>query len=157
MSMSDHKEIRAKLAELLAGGLPAKQEAAVRAHVAECGECARELELWKRLTAGLRRVPATLPTPARLARIAALAQARRAEVLEQRRNRLVLTGLALYGWALFLAAWPALESLTGWLGVSGSAVAPVAVLGWVTFTWMISFALLPLLRSLKATGKEKTA
>lgn len=157
MSMSDHKEIRAKLAELLAGGLPAKQEAAVRAHVAECGECARELELWKRLTAGLRRVPATSPTPARLARIAALAQARRAEVLEQRRNRLVLTGLALYGWALFLAAWPALESLTGWLGVSGSAVAPVAVLGWVTFTWMISFALLPLLRSLKATGKEKTA
>ncbi len=155
--MNEHENIRAKLAELVAGALPASEEAAARTHLAQCPECARELDVWQRLATTMKRIPETPPTPARLARIAALAQARRAEVLEQRRNRLVLTGLALYGWALFLTAWPALESLTGWLGVSGSAVAPVAVLGWIAFTWMISFALLPLLRSLKATGKEKTA
>lgn len=157
--MSEHEQVRKKLAALLAGMLSPAEEAAVRAHLAACPACAREQQVWERLVGAMERIPETLPTPARLQRIAALAQMRREDVLERRWNRLVLTGLVLYGWALFIVALPLLpvfiERLSEWLRLPWFAVVVVALAFWWSFCWVIGLALLPLLRRGEADLEEK--
>ena len=157
--MSDHEQIRMNLAALAASALSPAEEAAARAHLAACPECAREEQVWRRLLEAMQRIPETLPTPARLARIKALALERREEVLERRWNRLVLTGLVLYGWALFVVIWPLLPTAVGWL--SERLALPwfaLVILGlglWWSFCWVIGLALLPLLRRQKVDLEEK--
>jgi len=157
--MSDHEQTRKNLAALLAGTLSPADEAAARAHLAACPDCTREQQVWERLVGALERIPETLPTPARLQRIAALAQLRREEVLERRWNRLVLTGLVLYGWALFIVALPLLpvliDRLSDWLRLPWFAVVVVALAFWWSFCWVIGLALLPLLRRGEAELEEK--
>lgn len=157
--MSEHEKTRKNLTALLAGMLSPNEEAAVRAHLAACPECVREEQVWRKLVGAMQRIPETLPTPARLARIAALAQAHREEWLERRWNRLVLTGLVLYGWALFIVALPLLpaliERLSEWLRLPWFAVVVVALAFWWSFCWVIGLALLPLLRRNEADLEEK--
>lgn len=157
--MSEHEPIRQKLAALHAGTLSPAEEAELHAHLAACPACAREEQVWHRLLGAMQRLPETLPTPARLARIKALVVARREEVLERRWNRLVLTGLVLYGWALFVVVWPLLPAAVGWL--SERLALPwfaLVILGlglWWSFCWVIGLALLPLLRQKKIDLEEK--
>ncbi len=157
--MGEHEKIRASLAALVAGTLSAEEEAAVRSHLAGCPECAGEEQVWRRLLEGYKRVPETPPAPARLARIAALAERHREEVLERRWNRLVLTGLVVYGWALFLVAWPLLPTLMEWvearLALPSLALVVLALGLWWSFCWVIGLGLLPLLRRPPAEAKEK--
>lgn len=157
--MSEHEQIRKNLVRLIAGTLTAEEEAALRAHLAACPACAHEAQVWQRLRGTLERIPETLPTPARLARIKALAVAHREEVLERRWNRLVLTGLVLYGWALFVVVWPLLPALIDWLGTQLSLpwfVVVIAGLGlWWSFCWVIGLALLPLLRKAEKVDLEE--
>ncbi|HSC77940.1 MAG TPA: hypothetical protein VLB32_05195, partial [Candidatus Acidoferrales bacterium] len=79
--------------------------------------------------------------------------------LEQRWNRLVLTGLILYGWALFLVIWPLLPTVTEWLSqqlrLPWFAVVGLALLLWWSFCWVIGLGLLPLLRDEKAELEER--
>lgn len=157
--MSEHKAARQKLAALVAGTLVADEEARVRAHLADCPECVRQERVWRSLLKALERIPETVPTQARLARIAALAQARREEVLVAKRARMLLTGLVLFGWAWFVVAWPALSVIRDWL-VESLAVPPLAGslltagLWWVA-SLVMGLALLPLLRQWKKELKEK--
>lgn len=157
--MNEHERIRRKLTTLTAGTLPPEEEATVRAHLAACPECAGEARTWGRLAEAIERLPESSPTPARLARIAVLAQARREEVLEKRWNRLVLTGLVLYGWALFIVTWPLLPTAVSWLGERlAMPWFVVVILGlglWWSFCWVIGLALLPLLRQQQVDLEEK--
>lgn len=157
--MSECETLRRKLAALLAGAVPAPEEFAARAHLAECADCARELENWWRLARGLERLPAPPLEPATLERIAAAATAHRIELLERRWNRLVLAGLVAYGWALFLVIWPFLPALLDWVSVQ-LALPRIAViifgLGcWWSFCLVIGLALLPLLRNQRIDLEEK--
>lgn len=157
--MSDHEQVRNRLGLLVTGGLSAEEEARLRAHLAACPDCARQEEAWRRLVKAMGRIPETLPTRARLARIAALAQARRQEVLARRWNRLVLTGLVLYGWALFIVVLPLLPAGVSWLGerlaLPWFVVVTVGLGLWWTFCWVIGLALLPLLRRHSVDLEEK--
>lgn len=157
--MNEHETIRAKLAALAAGALSKVETAAVRAHLAACAPCAAEFAGWQRLGRAVTQLPAAEPSAARVARIAALAAARRWQVLERRWNRLVLTGLILYGWALFLVVWPLLPTATDWLSqqlrLPGFAVMLLALSLWWSFCWVIGLGLLPLLRDDKAELEEK--
>ena len=157
--MSEHETMRRRLVALVAGTLSASEEARLRSHLASCPECAREAQAWERLVRALGRIPETLPTPARLARITARAQARREEIFEKRWNRLVLTGLVLYGWALFVVSWPLLPGLVGWLSdqlaLPGFAVILVGLVFWWSFCWVIGLGLLPLLRGQRVRLEEK--
>lgn len=148
-----------KLVPWVAGMLARDEEAAVRAHLATCPTCAHEEQTWRRLVAALERMPETVPSPTALARIKARARARLDDVAERRWNRLVLTGLVLYGWALFLVALPLLPTGVGWL--AEQAALPwfvVVILGlglWWSFCWVIGLALLPLLRQQRVELEEK--
>ena len=157
--MNEHEQTRKNLAALAAGLLAAAEEAAARAHLAACPDCAREAEVWRRVRGAIERIPDTLPAPARLARLAARAQAHREEVLEKRWNRLVLAGLVLYGWALWIVAAPLLPIVIDWLAARLALPWPaVVVLGlafWWSFCWVIGLALLPLLRQREAELEEK--
>lgn len=157
--MNDHEQIRSKLPALLAGTLKPREEAAVEAHLKQCPECARQLDVWQRLLGAMRRIPETVPTPARLARIAALARARRAEVLAEHQNRLVLAGVVLFGWAVSLLTlrgiFAASRWLTEWAGWEIMANPAVPVFAWIALTWMAALGLLPLLREHKESVQER--
>lgn len=157
--MRDHSQVGKGLAALAAGTLSGEEETRMRAHLAECADCARALERWQRLLTAVERLPeATLP-PASLARIAARARARREEVLERSWNRLVFAGLVLYGWALFLVVLPLLPTGVSWVAeqfaVHWFAVVVLGLGLWWTFCWVIGLALLPLLRGQKVQLEEK--
>lgn len=157
--MTKHEKTRKSLAALAAGALAPEEEACARAHLSACPDCAREEQVWRRLLGAIGRIPATVPAPARLGRIAALARARRQEVLARRWNRLVLAGLVLYGWALFVVSWPLLPAAVDWLG-SRLALPwfAVVILGlglWWSFCWVIGLALLPLLRQTEKIDLEE--
>lgn len=157
--MSEHEQVRKNLAARAAGVLSPAEQAELRAHLAACPECAREERVWHRLLEAMERIPETLPTPARLARIKAMAVARREELLERRWNRLVLTGLVLYGWALFLIIWPLLPAAVGWLSerlaLPWFALVILGLGAWWSFCWVIGLALLPLLQRQKVDLEEK--
>lgn len=157
--MSEHEKTRKNLAALAAGALSAEEDARLRAHLAACPECRRQEQLWRRLLGAMQRIPETVPTPARLARVVALAQARREEVLEKRWNRLVLTGLVLYGWALFIVTLPLAPAAVSWLSerlaLPWFAVIILALGLWWSFCWVIGLALLPLLRRPEVDLEEK--
>jgi predicted anti-sigma-YlaC factor YlaD len=148
--MIDHEKARALLPRLMAGTLSENQETALLAHLKSCSDCSRRLESWQRLTGVLReRREPSLP-PAAVARIAALARARRREVLEERRQLWPLVSMALFGWLLVLATLPlwqlaasGLRSLIGWPGSTGPAMA--FLLGAI-----LSYAFLPGLAPLLA-------
>lgn len=157
--MTEHEKIRLTLASLAAGTLDPAEATAARAHLDACSDCAREWESWQRLTTAVERLPAATLAPQRLSRLAAAAEARRQHVLERRWNRLVLTGLVVYGWALFMVSWPLLpatiEWLSGLLRLPWFAVVVVGLTLWWSFCAVIGLGLLPLLRGQKAELEEK--
>ncbi|HSC77817.1 MAG TPA: zf-HC2 domain-containing protein [Candidatus Acidoferrales bacterium] len=157
--MSEHEKIRARLAALTAGTLSVAEAAEAKAHLAACASCASEFARWQRLERAVTQLPAAEPSTVSVSRIAALATARRWQVLERRWNRLVLTGLILYGWALFLVIWPLLPTVTEWLSqqlrLPWFAVVGLALLLWWSFCWVIGLGLLPLLRDERPELEEK--
>ncbi|MDA2914316.1 zf-HC2 domain-containing protein [Acidobacteriia bacterium AH_259_A11_L15] len=157
--MNEHEKTRRNLAALAAGTLPADEEARLRAHLAACPDCARQEQVWGGLLKAFARVPETTPTPARLARITALAQARREEVLAARWQKIVMTGLAVLGWAWFALVWPALwaarDWLVDWLALPPTTGTVLTMILWWLLSLTIGLALLPLLRQWETEWKEK--
>jgi anti-sigma factor RsiW len=158
--MSEHERMRASLAALAAGALTPDEAATVRAHLAACSECARQSEGWQRLAGALERSPQTQPTPARLARITALAVAHRQEVLAERQRRWLLSGLVAFGAALFVALLPLAATLVGWLAgllnVTGTVALLVGVTTWWALGALIGLGLWPLVAEWKQRWEEKT-
>lgn len=155
--MNDHDRIRVQLAEIAAGTSVPNES--LRAHLATCSACAQELERWRRLVSTVESLPEPELSAASLARLKRLAVARREAVLEHRWNRLVLTGLILYGWALFAVIVPLAPSgvgwLSEWLALPAFATILLALGFWWSFCWVLGLALLPLLRAQKIDLEEK--
>jgi predicted anti-sigma-YlaC factor YlaD len=89
------------------GGLDRVRAARVAEHVAACASCARELERWRTLYAGLARLPRPAAPPTLRVRIleAVARENARARVLaEARRRRLVAALSWAYGTGLGVAA-----------------------------------------------------
>ncbi len=156
--MDEHDLFRGRVLDRAAGILGASEEAALERHLAGCPDCARESERWAGLAGALRALPAPPMDPARVSAIATLAAARRREVLERRRERLLLVGLAIFGWLLFLPGLPLAraftEAVAGRLGWRVPATAGFGIAAWWSLSWLTGLALLPLLR-LRARVSEE--
>ena len=157
--MTEHEVTQRNLAALIAGLLPSAEETRARAHMAACAECHRQLEGLITLAKTVKRLRNPELTTAQLARLTALARARRQEVMEQRQHHWVLVALAIFGWMLFLSSLAllgpmnhALQNQFGWsplvTGLTGLTL-------WGTFCWAIAFGLIPLLHLHRFTRQEK--
>lgn len=141
MAVTDHDEIRNLLSLAACGDLDAADENRVAAHVARCGDCAAELELWRTVAGALRRMPTPQPSAGVIARVQAMAQAELAAQAEQRADQVNLVFLLLFAWALTLSGWLIVRLLTG--GLAGW----LELFGARAWTWMTGYALLGWLAS----------
>jgi len=111
--MTPHETTRPLLALSAAGLLDPEQDRQVRAHVAECPECAATLDDLARLASAL----AALPSPVPPRRLMAATRAQVAAELARRHDRksgaiLALAGCAS-GWILSIAAWNVWDAIGG--------------------------------------------
>jgi len=111
--MDSHDKIREMLSLAAAGGLGAGEEQQVLDHAASCAACAAQLEEWKLLASGLRRLPTPQPRSVVVERARAGAEMRLAEEAEHRWHRMVMISLVTFAWVLTLATWPLFRILTG--------------------------------------------
>jgi hypothetical protein len=157
--MDEHEKTRKNLMALAAGLLPLADEKVGREHLARCAVCTRELESCRRTIQGLAGLPAGSPSSFRLARITALAVARREEIVTDRRNAVVLGGLAVFSWLFFLASLPLLSTLSHrlglWLGISPLLALTLGIAFWWGSNFFIGLSLVPLLHEHGTESEEK--
>jgi predicted anti-sigma-YlaC factor YlaD len=115
--MNDHDKIRALLSLAAADVLEPGEEKQLLDHLRTCDSCGAELEKWKLLAGGLRRLPTPQPRSIVVERARAQAQIRLTEEIEHRWNRSVIIGLLVFAWILTLLSWPLVRLFTG--GVLG--------------------------------------
>ena len=115
--MNDHDKIRALLPLAAADVLEPGEETQLLDHLRTCDSCGVELEKWKLLAGGLRRLPTPQPRSIVVERARAQAQIRLTEEIEHRWNRTVIIGLLVFAWILTLLSWPLVRLFTG--GVLG--------------------------------------
>jgi anti-sigma factor RsiW len=113
--MDSHDKIRELLGLAAAGALDAGEEQRVERHAASCAACAAELENWRLLAGGLRRLPTPQPGNLVVERARALAEMRLAEEVEYRGHRKVMIFLVAFAWVVTLASWPLFRIVTGGL------------------------------------------
>lgn len=85
--MNDHDKIRELLALSVADALTRAEEEQVMNHARSCAECSSELDSWRLLAAGMRRLPTPQPRPLIVERARARAEIRFAEETENRWHR----------------------------------------------------------------------
>lgn len=113
--MDAHDKTRELLGLAVAGALSAEEEKRVEGHAASCAACAADLENWRSLAGGLRRLPT--PQPGRLVveRARARAAITLAEQIENRGQRRTMILLLAFAWVVTLATWPLFRIFTGGL------------------------------------------
>ncbi|HXN98366.1 MAG TPA: zf-HC2 domain-containing protein [Candidatus Acidoferrales bacterium] len=135
--MNDHEKIRELLALSVADALTPAEEEQVMNHARSCAECSSELDSWRLLAAGLRRLPTPQPRPLIVERARARAELRFAEEAEHRWHRIVMVGVILFAWALTLASWPVVRLVSGGLLGMLDPRLNHAWLGFAVFTTII--------------------
>jgi len=132
--MNEHTEIRDLLTLAAAGALNADEQQRVEKHLRECTACKAEFESWQKLTTALSKLP-TPEAPAGLVERTRRQLANQAAAQKERRwNHFLLACLILFGWALTLLSWPALQvagdKAAQWLDVPLSTI----TLAWIVYT-----------------------
>jgi anti-sigma factor RsiW len=111
--MTDHQKIRELLSLAAADALEPKEELLLAEHLRSCSTCAAQMEEWRLLASGLRRLPTPQPRGVVVERARAMAQLRLAEHVEHRWNRAVMSGLIVFAWVLTLMSWPVVKFVSG--------------------------------------------
>jgi len=111
--MSEHDQVREKLALAAAGALDAEEQRCVEEHARVCDICRQELDTWSGYTQGLRQLPQPAAPAQLMERTRARILQQRATAAEGRWNDLMLAGLALFAWTVGLSFWFLLRVLTG--------------------------------------------
>jgi hypothetical protein len=135
--MNDHEKIRELLALSVADALTQAEEEQVMNHARSCAECSSELDSWRLLAAGMRRLPTPQPRPLIVERARARAEIRFAEEVENRWHRIVMIGVILFAWALTLMSWPVVRLVSGGLLGMLDPRLNHAWLGFAAFTTII--------------------
>jgi hypothetical protein len=135
--MNDHEKIRELLALSVADALTPAEEEQVMNHARTCAECSSELDSWRLLAAGMRRLPTPQPRPLIVERARARAELRFAEEAEHRWHRIVMVGVILFAWALTLMSWPVVRLVSGGLLGMLDPRLNHAWLGFAVFTTII--------------------
>jgi len=137
--MNEHDDIRRLLALAAAGALELGEEERVARHIQSCAACAAELEEWRFLAAGLRRLPTPQPPLGLVERARARAEARFAEEAENRWHRGVMVFVVVLAWALTLISWPLVRLVSrGLLGLLDPRLnqAWIGFAGITTVVWL---------------------
>jgi predicted anti-sigma-YlaC factor YlaD len=113
MAMSDHGKIRELLALSAADALTRAEEEQVMNHLRTCPDCSAEVDRWRLLAAGMRRLPTPQPRPVIVERARAQAAIRLAEEAEHRWHRIVMMSVILFAWAMTLISWPVVKLVSG--------------------------------------------
>jgi len=137
MAMNDHDKTRELLALSVADALTQAEEEQVMNHARSCAECSSELDSWRLLAAGIRRLPTPQPRPLIVERARARAEIRFAEEAENRWHRIVMIGVILFAWALTLISWPVVRLVSGGLLGMLDPRLNHAWLGFAVFTTII--------------------
>ncbi len=134
--MNGHETIRAMLPLAAAGALTRGDLAAVEQHAATCSLCARELEVLRLYSEGLRDLPRPMVPAGLMQRTTARLVQERAAAAGRRRQDLTLGALALFSWSLAAVSWILVRVFTGgvWI-VLGANLADAG-------TWFLASALL---------------
>ncbi|MBZ5702223.1 MAG: zf-HC2 domain-containing protein [Acidobacteriia bacterium] len=117
--MKEHDAIRELLPLAAAEALEEKEQRRIEEHLPACAACTAELERWRALGRGLKRLP-TPPAPALLVeRTRQQMQVQLAAAAERATKPWVLGFLVALSWTLVAATWPLLRLLAavvaGWL------------------------------------------
>ena len=131
------RSIRELLALSVADALTGDEEQLVMNHARSCAECSSELDSWRLLAAGLRRLPTPQPKPLIVERARARAELRFAEEAEHRWHRVVMIGVILFAWVLTLMSWPVVRLVSGGLLGMLDPRLNHAWLGFAVFTTII--------------------
>ncbi len=137
--MSEHDEIRELLALAAAGALDANEEERIARHMRSCALCSEELDSWKQMALGLRRLPTPQAPRGLVERARARAEARLVEEAEHRWNRSVMIFLIVFAWALTLMSWPVARLLSrGLLGLLDPRLSQawIGFAGFTTLAWL---------------------
>lgn len=113
--VDSHERIRELLALAAAGALGPEEDLLVARHLESCDECSAELERWRVVTGGLRRLPTPQPRAAVVERALAQAEIRLAEEREHRWHRAIMIFVVLYAWILTTVSWQVFRLITGGL------------------------------------------
>ena len=111
--MTEHQKIRELLSLAAADALEPNEDRLVSEHLRSCTDCAAQLEEWRLLAGGLRRLPTPQPRGVVVERARAMAQIRLAEQIEHKWNRAVMFGLITFAWVLTLMSWPVVKFISG--------------------------------------------
>jgi anti-sigma factor RsiW len=135
--MSEHDEVRELLALAASGALESKEEERVARHIRSCALCSEQLEDWRLIAAGLRRLPTPQPPRGLVERARARAEVRLAEESERRWNRGVLIFVTVFAWLITLVSWPIFRLVSsGFL----SLVDPGLNKAWIAFAVFTTLA-----------------
>jgi anti-sigma factor RsiW len=138
--MNEHDAMRELLPLAAAEGLDGKEQRLLEEHLHLCAACSAELDRWRALGHGLRRLP-TPQAPAQLVeRTRQQIQLQLAAAKEHATNPWLLGFLVLLSWTMVIATWPIVRLLTqgvaSWLDVRFTAtwmdLAWYTVLTWLT-------------------------
>ena len=111
--MSEHDEIRELLALAASGALESEEEERVARHIRSCALCSEQLEDWRLIATGLRRLPTPQPPRGLVERARARAEVRLAEEADRRWNRGVLIFVTVFAWVITLLSWPLFRLVSG--------------------------------------------
>jgi anti-sigma factor RsiW len=137
MAMSEHDEIRELLGLAASGALERDEEERVARHIRSCALCSEELEDWRRIATGLKRLPTPQAPRGLVERARARAEARLAEEAERRWNRGVMIFVIVFAWVITLLSWPLFHLVTyGFL----SLVDPGLNKSWIGFAALMTLA-----------------
>ncbi|HKS82929.1 MAG TPA: hypothetical protein VJR23_15605 [Candidatus Acidoferrales bacterium] len=135
--MSEHDDIRELLSLAASGALESVEEERVARHIRSCALCSEELEDWRRIASGLRRMPTPQAPRGLVERARARAEMKLAEEAERRWNRRVMIFVIAFAWAITLLSWPVFR-----LASSGllSLVDPGMNKAWIGFAVFTTLA-----------------
>jgi anti-sigma factor RsiW len=111
--MTDHDKIRELLSLAAADALEPNEDRLVCEHIGSCADCAAQLEEWRLLAGGLRRLPTPQPRGVIVERARAMAHVRLTEHIEGNWNRAVMFGVITFAWVLTLMSWPVIRFVSG--------------------------------------------
>ncbi len=138
--MSEHDSIRELLPLATARALDAAEQGRLERHLAECSACAVELDAWRDLAGGLKRLPTPQAPAGLVERTRTRVERQLAAEAERRWNQVVMAFLVLFAWTVTLVSWPIVrllsEGVASWLDLRFAQAwlgfAVYTALGWLT-------------------------
>lgn len=139
--MNEHDAIRELLPLAAAETLDEKEQRRLEQHLLSCPDCSAELDQWRALGHGLRRLPTPQATAVLLERTRQQMRAQLADAAERSANPWVMGFLVLLSWTFALATWPIVRFLTagalGWLDMSFRS-AWLGLVGYTMLGWIVA-------------------